>query len=205
MSSDQPAPGYAVPVARPRTSPDTAPHIHPPKVEVFDVKAMENIDPKGFRRTVDEYRLTSHGLFMARKMDGHPRLAYLESWLLPALGLRVTRWHRHPGTPRGEDVYIDLVEVDTGYAEHTDADGPVWRMIDIYLDLHVYTGELVRVVDTDELLAALAARLVDAGTAQRALERTYRAVDGITRHGYDTDAWLRSLGVELTWLDRPGP
>nr|WP_042188098.1 DUF402 domain-containing protein [Kibdelosporangium sp. MJ126-NF4] len=182
------------------------PHVHPPKVELFDVRAMENIDPKGFRRTVDEYRLEHFGLFMARKMDGHPKLAYIESWLLPELGLRVTHWHRHPGTPRGEDVYIDLVEVDPDFGtysnEGSSALGPVWRMVDVYLDLHVYTGERLEVVDTDELLAALDARLIDAGTAQRALERTYRTVDGISAHGYDTDAWLRSLGIEMTWRDQ---
>ncbi|MBE1464022.1 DUF402 domain-containing protein [Kibdelosporangium phytohabitans] len=193
---------YAVPVARPRISPDAAPHVHRPKVELFDVKAMENIDPKGFRRTVDEYRLEHFGLFMARKMDGHPKLAYIESWLLPDPGLRVTRWHRHPGTPRGEDVYIDLVEVDTEFGARTGAHGPVWRMVDIYLDIHVHTGDRLEVVDTDELLAALNARMIDAETAQRALERTYRTVDGITRHGYDTDAWLASLGIDLTWQDQ---
>ncbi|CAM3390262.1 DUF402 domain-containing protein [Kibdelosporangium persicum] len=200
MSSD-----YALPVARPRISPDVTPHVHPPKVELFDVKAMENIDPKGFRRTVDEYRLTDSGLFMARKVDGHRRLAYIQSWLLPELGLRITDWHSHPGAPEREDIYIDLVEVDPDFGAHTDAPGPVWRMVDLYLDIHVYTGKRLEVVDTDELLAALDARLIDARTAQRALERTYRTVDGITRHGYDTCAWLRSLGIDLTWQDLGKP
>ncbi|MFC0108221.1 DUF402 domain-containing protein [Kibdelosporangium aridum] len=200
MSSD-----YALPVARPRVSLDVAPHVHPPKVELFDVKAMENIDPKGFRRTVDEYRMEKFGLFMARKMDSHPELAYIESWLLPELGLRVSHWHTHPGARQREDIYIDLVEVDTDFAARDAAPGPVWRMVDIYLDIHVYTGERLEVVDTDELLAALDARLIDAGTAQRTLERTYRTVEGITRHGYDTCAWLESLGIDLTWRDQRKP
>jgi uncharacterized protein len=193
---------YAVPVARPRVSPDVAPHVHPPKVELFDVKAMENIDPKGFRRTVDEYRVEKFGLFMARKMDGHRELAYIESWLLPGLGLRVSHWHTHPGARQREDIYIDLVEIDPDFALRTGEQGPVWRMVDIYLDLHVYTGKRLEVVDTDELLAALDARLIDSGTVQRTLERTYRTVDGITRHGYDTCAWLRSLDIDLTWKNQ---
>ena len=194
MSSD-----YIVPVARPRVSPDVAPHIHPPKVELFDVAAMENVDPKGFRRVVDEYRLTEFGLFMARAMDGHSQLAYIESWLLPQLGLRVTHWHRKPSAPPREDIYIDLVDIDPDFAERTGAAGPLWRVTDAYLDIHVYTGDRLEVVDTDELLAALNAGLIDAQTAQRALERLYRTVDGIASHGYDTAGWLKEHGVDLTW------
>jgi predicted RNA-binding protein associated with RNAse of E/G family len=193
---------YIAPVTRPRVSPDDVAHIHPPKVEFFDVPAMSNTDPKGFVRVVDEYRLEDFGLYMARAIDRHSELTYVESWLLPELGLRVNRWQRKPGTPPREDTYIDLVDIDPSYGQRTGAAGPVWRVVDIYLDIHVWTGSRIEVVDSDELLAALKDRLIDAETAQRALERTYRTVEGITRYGYDTGAWLKEHGVELQWLER---
>jgi predicted RNA-binding protein associated with RNAse of E/G family len=178
------------------------PHIHPPKVELFDVAAMSNTDNKGFRRPVDEYRQTGFGLYVARPMYGHSELKYMQSWLLPEFGLRVTHWDRWPGSPEREDVYIDIADIDPGFGSRTGAADPVWRVVDLYLDLHLYTGHAVEVVDTDELLAALDRGLIDAQTAQRALERVYRAVNGITRNGYSIEAWLVEQGVRLSWRDQ---
>ena len=96
---DQVSTDYIAPVTRPRVHHDDVAHLHPPKVEFFDVAAMSNTDPKGFRRVVDEYRLEDWGLFMARRVDRHFQLTYVESWLLPELGLRVSRWQRKPGSP----------------------------------------------------------------------------------------------------------
>jgi predicted RNA-binding protein associated with RNAse of E/G family len=193
---------FAAPPAVTRASLDAVPHIHPPKVELFDVAAMSNTDPKGFRRTVDEYRQEDFGLYMARAVLGHSELAYVESWLLPEFGLRVSRWQRWPGTPEREDVYIDLVDIDPDFGRRTHSAGPVWRVVDVYLDIHLYSGDRLEVVDTDELLAALDAGLIKAGTAQRALERLYRTVDGITRNGYEVERWLAEQGVQLTWQGR---
>jgi uncharacterized protein len=182
-----------------RPSLPTVPHIHPPKVELFDVAAMSNTDPKGFRRVVDEYRLEDFGLYMARPMPGHSELRYVESWLLPELGLRVSKWHRHPGSDRDEDFYVDLVDIDPHFGDRTGASGPMWRVVDIYLDILVHTGRRLTVLDTDELLAALNGGLIVPETAQRALERVYRTVQGITRHGYDIEAWLSEHAAHLTW------
>lgn len=189
------------PIAARSASLGHVPHIHPPKVEVFDVAAMSNTDNKGFRRVVDEYRQTDFGLYVARPMYGHSELKYMQSWLLPEFGLRVTNWDRWPGTPEREDIYIDVVDIDPGFGARSGAAGSVWRVVDLYLDLHEYTGHAVEVVDTDELLAALDGELIDSQTAQRALERVYRAVNGITRNGYSVEAWLVELGVRLSWRD----
>ncbi|WP_189060629.1 DUF402 domain-containing protein [Longimycelium tulufanense] len=169
-------------------------HIHPPKVEVFDVAAMTNVDPKGFVRRVDEYRVEPFGLYMARRVVDHPRMDYVESWLLPNLGLRVTDWRWLPGHERDQDYYLDVVDVAV--------EGDRWTTTDYYLDIVVRHRKDLTVVDTDELLAALTAGLLDAGYAQRALERAYRTVEGITRHAYDLPAWLAEHGVVLRWRNQ---
>jgi uncharacterized protein len=164
--------------------------VHPPKVELFDLAAMTNTDPKGFVRAVDEYRLEKFGLFMARPVDGHPEIAYFQSWLLPALGLRVSRWGAHPGVRFEHDFYVDVVDVQTG---------PVWRTTDLYLDILVRTGQDQRLLDTDEALAALSAGLIDQAAAERAFECAFRAVDGIAAAHRDVDAWLAGQGIPITW------
>jgi predicted RNA-binding protein associated with RNAse of E/G family len=164
--------------------------IHPPKIELFDIAGMTNTDPKGFVRAVDEYRREDFGLFMARPVEGHPEIAYFRSWLLPRFGLRVSKWGSHPGARIDHDFYLDVVDIQPG---------EIWRTLDLYLDVLVRTGQDLRVLDTDETVAALQAGLIDRAAAQRAFERTFVAVDGIAAAGHDVDAWLVSQGMRLTW------
>jgi uncharacterized protein len=169
-------------------------HIHPPKVEVFDVAAGTNTDPKGFVRSVAEYRVEPFGLYLARDVVGHPRIAYLESWLLPEQGLRATDFWMRPGHERHQDFYLDVVEVTV--------DGELWRTVDHYLDIVVRTGHDIEVLDIDELTCALVSGMIDAPTAERALRTTVRTVDGLSRHGYDLGAWLATQHIALDWKRR---
>lgn len=169
--------------------------VHPPKVEVFDLVAGTNTDPKGHVRTVRHFHREPFGLYLARTMPGHPRLASFESWLLPDLGLRVTRWAWHPGHERDLDFYLDVVDVEVGEQQ--------WRTLDRYLDVEVRDGRSADLLDVDEFVLAVQARLLDAATAQRAVERACAAVDGLARHGYQLSAWLRDSGIELSWRGQP--
>lgn len=170
----------------------TDPHaVHSPKVELFDLAAGTNTDPKGFVRPVEEYRVEPGGLYMFRPLVGHPELDFFESWFVPELGLRVTRQWWRPGHERDYDFYVDVVQISTGDS--------VWRTLDLYLDLLVRTGREVRVVDTDELVGALGAGLVTAEQAQWAMDTCFRAVAGIASHDNDVLAWLTSQGAATRW------
>lgn len=163
---------------------------HPVKIETFDVAAMTNVDPKGFVRAVDEYRVEEWGLYMARPSD-HPRFHYLESWLLPAVGLRASIFHFTPGNERDQDRYVDIGDFRQA--------GEVWHSRDHYLDLVVRTGRDTAVEDVDELFEAVGGGLLDTATAENAVRTALRAVDGIASHGHDLDAWLASSGILLDW------
>ncbi|MCQ9351950.1 DUF402 domain-containing protein [Corynebacterium sp. 153RC1] len=165
--------------------------MHPVKQETFDVKALTNTDPKGFLREVDSFKETEFGLYMARGAN-HPNFGYLESWLLPELGLRVNVFHYREGIDR-EDLYIDVADI-------REVDGK-WTTRDLYVDLVWRAGGAVAVQDIDELAAATSAGLISAEEAERAIETTLNAVEGIIRHGDDPMAWLRSVGVDLQWAE----
>jgi predicted RNA-binding protein associated with RNAse of E/G family len=169
-------------------------HVHPPKIETFDVPGMTNVDPKGFVRHVDEYRVEPFGLYMARAMPDHPSMCYRESWLLPELGIQVTDWHFHPGRERDQDFYVDIALIRPG--ERT------WQLVDLYLDVVLRTGRGQQVLDTDELLAAIEAGYLDAHTARQAIETSHAVVDQLAAHGHDLTAWLAELGIRLTWRRR---
>jgi len=172
--------------------------MHPPKVETFDVHARTNTDPKGFVRPVEEYRVEPFGLYLVRAMQDHPRVDSIESWLLPELGIRVTDWGWRPGHERDQDFYLDIVDV-----ERVGPDGSVWRTVDHYLDIVVRTGRDSAVIDLDEYVAAVAGGLLTPTAAERALATSYRALTGLAAHRHNLNAWLASLGIELTWRRHP--
>jgi uncharacterized protein len=168
--------------------------IHPPKRETFDLVAHTNTDPKGIVRAVDVYTFEPWGLYMARPTPGRVQFHYLESWLLPALGLRVNVFHFNPGYEQEQDYYLDVGEFTPGET--------VWRAEDHYLDIVVHAGEHTELLDVDDLLDAHHHGLVSSRTAERAIQRAVVAVDGLARHGHDLDHWLAANGMDLTWRGR---
>jgi predicted RNA-binding protein associated with RNAse of E/G family len=171
--------------------------VHPPKIATFDVPAHINIDTKGVERAVDEYRVTPFGLYMSRAMVARPTAHWMESWLLPGLGLCVTDWWWNPGHARDQDFYLDVCDIAR--------DGDRWLLTDHYLDIVVRNRRSAEVVDVDEFVSAVALGLLPTDAAEAAMHRAYRAVDGLASHGHDLDAWLGGMGITLSWKQRPAP
>lgn len=180
---------------------------HPPKVETFNLREMVNIDPKGFHRKVDEFRLLSPSrLYMRRGMD-HPKFGYLESFLLADEGLRINIYHFRPGIKVDHQRYVDIVSVDR-------TDPQCWRMTDLYLDiLQVPTDSEamaplaenaeteIHVEDVDELVAAHTQGLISDELTEFAIETTLTTRAAISAHGDSVDAWMTSLHLDATWAD----
>ena len=167
--------------------------IHPPKHETFDLGARTNTDPKGIVRAVDEYVVRPWGLYVARPTPGRAQFHYLESWLLPSLGLRATVFHFNRGHERDQDYYLDVGEYQPG--------ARVWRSEDHYLDIVVRTGSGVELSDVDELLEAVRHGLLTPEVAERAVRRAVAAVDGLASNDYDLSRWVASVGMNLTWQE----
>ena len=165
--------------------------IHPPKRETFDVATRTNTDPKGIVRDVDVYAVQPWGLYMARPTPGREQFHYLESWLLPALGLRATVFHFSPGHERDQDFYLDVGRITVT--------GQLWHVEDHYLDLVVRTGAGVDLIDVDELLEAVGEGLLSAEDAENAVQTATVAIDGLARHDYDLGRWLAGREMALTW------
>lgn len=144
---------------------------------------------------MDEYTVCPWGLYLARPTPGRAQFHYLESWLLPSLGLRATIFHFNPGHERDHDYYLDVGEYTPGAS--------VWRSEDHYLDLEVRTQVGVELTDVDELLEAVRYGLLTPETGEQAVRRAVAAVDGLSRHQYDLQRWLAAEGMDLTWHGVP--
>jgi uncharacterized protein len=165
--------------------------IHAPKNETFDVRAGTNTDPKGIVRAVDIYTVRPWGLYMARPTPGREQFHYLESWLLPTLGLRANIFHWNPGHERPQDFYLDIAAITIT--------GDIWHTVDHYLDLVVYTGRQTDLIEVDELLEAHQMGLLSPATAERAILTATTAIAGLARHDHDLQAWLASNAMDLSW------
>jgi predicted RNA-binding protein associated with RNAse of E/G family len=165
--------------------------MHAPKREVFDLVGCTNTDPKGIVRAVDVYTVRPWGLYMARPTPGRVEFHYLESWLLPELGLRANVFHFNPGHGRTEDHYLDIGNIVVG--------ANTWETEDHYIDLMVYRGSRTELVDIDELFEAHRQGLVNTAAAEEAVLRAITAIDGLASHEHDLNRWLASRGMELVW------
>jgi hypothetical protein len=165
--------------------------IHPPHLTCWDVADGRNVDRDGAERWLDAWKVTEIGLYIAVTVPEHTRVQSLQSWLLPDLGLRVTRFAWRPRQRRDYDYYLDVCDVTV--------DGTVWTSVDHYLDIMVRTGLEAWVDDADEFVAAVRAGHLAAADAQRALEVSYRTLAGLAATGFDLDAWLATQGVTLDW------
>jgi predicted RNA-binding protein associated with RNAse of E/G family len=168
--------------------------IHPPHRYSCDVVRRFTTNRLGERVPLRACEVTEFGLYTEWLfLQPHPHLLGIRSWALPDLDLRVISWLPGPEYPSDtEDFYVDVAEVTV--------DGDVWNLVDHYLDVRVWTGRAALVDDIDEFVAAVVAGQLSAATAESALATSYRALDGITAHGYDLDRWLRTAyGIELCW------
>lgn len=130
---------------------------------------------------------------MARPTPGRAQFHYLESWLLPSLGLRANVFHFNPGHERDQDYYLDVAAI-------TVADGR-WETEDHYLDLVVKTGYRTDLIDIDELLEAHQHGLVSTAVAESALANAVSTASALATHGHDLGAWLSEAGMELRWRE----
>lgn len=123
----------------------------------------------------------------------HPKLWCRESHVLPTLGIEISRFgYREAYQPENPfDYYVDIVSVPER--------GDLWTVRDFYLDVLVYDGERVKILDTDEYLAAIQAEHLTADEAVHALTRTHAFVNGLAQHRYTLDAYLQAEGVTLSW------
>jgi predicted RNA-binding protein associated with RNAse of E/G family len=142
-------------------------------------------------RAVDVYSVEPWGLYMARPAPGRAQFHYIESWLLPSLGLRATIFHFNPGHELDQDYYLDVGRYTPG--------AKAWHAEDHYLDLVVRTGKGVELLDVDELLTAVRHGLLTPETGEYAVQTAVSAIDGLSKHDYDLNRWLADSGMTLTW------
>jgi predicted RNA-binding protein associated with RNAse of E/G family len=171
--------------------------MHSVTVSYHDLASKERVQrssTKEKRSPIETYRLMPHGLYFQvcmAKGEWHTMQAHV----LPALHLQVVKvfWRERPSYDYGDgyDYYLDIVRV----AET----GERWVVRDLYLDLVVFEGHKVEVLDTDEYLEALHEGHFEPGEAEHALTVTHETLNGLAECGYSLESYLAAKGITLTW------
>ena len=93
------------------------------------------------------------------------------------MGVEISRFgYREAYRPENPfDYYVDIVSVPE--------QGEFWTVRDFYLDVLVYDGERVKILDTDEYLAAIQEGHLTADEAAHALTALHTFVNDLARHG----------------------
>ncbi len=165
--------------------------MHAPKVTYYDLEARTHIVSKG-AFPVDRYQKGDGWLYLARPLVGHPRIAYMEAYLLPALGLQVNRWGHQPGSEYAwYDFYVDVMTFEMNET--------CWTSRDLYLDIVVVEGQAAYIADTDEFLEAQTEGLLTPEEVAYALSAAHNLLNGLAKCGYSLHAYLEAQGFTLTW------
>ena len=121
------------------------------------------------------------------ELSDHPELSGMRGMVLPDLNLQVVKFHYLEAwtEQKDHDYYLDGIRVvETGQR---------WVVRDLYLDILVYEGRKVEVLDTDEYLTAIAEGYLDRPEVEH--------VNGLAEYGYSLEAYLDTRGFDLSWLD----
>jgi uncharacterized protein len=164
----------------------------PVKTLRYDLANMTNTVKAGCFK-VDVYEKSGQWLYLARPMLGHPHIAYLKSFLIPSLGLQISRWRLHDKSKSSGynfyDHYVDIGVIETNQSE--------WLLHDFYLDVLVVEGKAAHVLDTDEYLQGVQSNLLSPEEACFALSRTHELINALADNGYNLESYLHQQGIKI--------
>ncbi|WP_223839296.1 hypothetical protein [Saccharopolyspora pogona] len=162
----------------------------PQLVEVIDVFSSQRRQPSGSVAQLEVCHVERWGLAVECPTPEAPDHDAEITWLLPDLGLRLTRYrprrrHSRPGPSMLTAVHIER-------------ETRSWTMTDLLLGLEVGDHGRARITHATEFAAAVGNGLIRLSEADYALRTVHRTLDEVTRHR-DINQWLAHRGIFQLW------
>ena len=168
--------------------------MHTPTVSTFDVAAKRRTrvsSTKDEAYSLESCEIRRNALYFRTGDIGDPFCRSIEGFVLPELNIQIVRFSWREDKERDFDFYIDIVRVNET--------GERWVVTDLYLDILVYEGHKLTIVDTDEYLAAIAEGKLTPADAEHTLEVTHQTANDLAQSGYRLYAYLERKGITLQW------
>ncbi len=165
--------------------------MHPVTEAVYDFEKRQRVRHRMEQAEISRlthYDVALNELAYVAEHDDHSESLLMRGQVLPDLGLQVVQFeYREPKRPHANfDYYVDMVRVSE--------QGERWVVRDLYLDILVYEGVKAEIIDTDEYLAAVQEGHLDTEEAAYALTTAHTLLNGLAKHKYSLDAYLRAEG-----------
>ncbi|MHA6799168.1 hypothetical protein [Bounagaea algeriensis] len=161
------------------------PTISPELVEVIDVHGARRRHASGID-DLQQCRVEQWGLEVEYDTPHASDHAAEHVWLLPEIGLRLTRFRPRRRHSRPSASLLT--------AAHIEADTSSWACADLLLGLELPEQRRPRIVRSEEFGTAVAAGRIRSHEADTALRTMHRILAELSTHG-DLDSWLAANGI----------
>lgn len=166
--------------------------MHAPKVDLYNLEVMTHTVSHG-SYPIERFAAGEDWLFITRPIIDRPNFTAMSSYVVPSLGIAVTRWeNRRESTHAWYDYYVDILTCEVSES--------CWTTKDLYLDVVVLEHRAALTNDTDEYLEAVREGLITQAEAEFALTAMHSMLNGLGECGYSMRAWLkREVGLEMAF------
>ncbi|SFD80970.1 hypothetical protein SAMN04487819_103286 [Actinopolyspora alba] len=164
--------------------------ITPQHVEVVDVANGQRHLGSGITQQLDDCHLERWGLCLERSTPDDPVHGSEVTWLLPDLGLRLTRYRPRSRHARPDGSLLTAARIDR--------DARSWITTDLLLGLEVPEHGAARIVKSEEFAAAVSDGMLTLEEADLAVCTVHRIYEEIRLHR-DVEQWLAYRGVFTAW------
>ncbi|WP_223207946.1 DUF402 domain-containing protein [Actinopolyspora erythraea] len=160
--------------------------ITPQHVDVVDVAGARRHLGSGITQQLDHCRLERWGLCLERGTPDDPVHSSEVIWLLPELGLRLTRYRPRSRHARPDGSLLSAVRIDR--------DARSWITTDLLLGLEVPEHGAARIVNSEEFATAVSDGLLTPEEADLAVCTVHHTYEEVRLHR-DVEQWLAHRGV----------
>lgn len=164
--------------------------VTPQLTDVVDVFSSQRSHSSGVTAQLDVCHVERWGLSLECPTPEDPTYEAEISWLLPDVGVRLTRYRsRRRHSRRGPSLVT---------AVHIERNTRSWATTDLLLGLQVPDHGAARVVKSEEFAAAVSAGIIRPREADYAFHTVHRTLEEISLHR-DVNQWLAHRGIFDLW------
>jgi uncharacterized protein len=164
--------------------------ISPQLVEVIDVFSSQRRRPSGFVAQLEVCHVERWGLAVECSTPDAAEHSTEITWLLPDLGLRLTRYRPRSRHSRPGPSMLTAV--------HIERETRSWTTRDLLLGLEIGHHGRARITRAAEFAAAVGSGMIRLSEADYALRTVHRTLEEVTRHR-DINQWLAYRGIFDVW------
>ena len=164
--------------------------ISPQLIEVIDVFSSQRRQPSGIVAQLEVCHVERWGLAVECPAPDTTDHGTEVTWLLPDLGLRLTRYRPRSRHSRPGPSLLTAVRIERAMRS--------WTTTDLLLGLEVGDHGRARITHAGEFAAAVDSGAIRQSEADYALRTVHRTLDEVTRHR-DINQWLAHRGIFDAW------